>query len=419
MKNKKVVKRSTLKIKNEVIKMKRWTEKEIDYLMKHFAVKEGDYKVLAEKLNKTEGSIIAKSRRLGLPNVKINSQSQRNNLDLGDKLFKLLSHSKKEHTIEELSDKFDVCVAKVKGAIYNLKRKNILVDVVDDKITLGRYVQPAENKIVIPLKIYDNRWIRFGLLSDTHLNSKYQRLEVLNAIYDICKKEDLHHLFHSGNIIDGYGRFNRYDVLNAGTDEQIRYCIENYPQREGITTHFITADDHEGWIVQREHINIGKSIQQEAKSNGREDLNFLGHVEADVLFKVGSKPTRLRLFHPGGGISYAMSYQPQKIVESMSGGEKPDILAVGHYHKLGAFDWRNVDVLLTGCVEDQTPFMRKKHIAAHIGFYIITANIAPDGSINRIIPEKIKFYDKRYYTLNGWKRTPAEFEKPVNWFYKW
>ena len=288
----------------------------------------------------------------------------------------------------------------------------------DNRIVLGKTIVPPE-PITIPMKIYQNGWIRFGVISDTHLGSKYERLDVLNNAYNIFALEKVTTVFHAGNIIDGYGRFNQFDVFNIGTEAQLNYCIKVYPQREGITTHFITADDHEGWIVQREHINIGELLELKARKAGRLDLHHLGYLESDVLFDIGSKPTRIRIFHPGGGCAYALSYKPQKIIESIQGGEKPDLLLVGHYHKLGYFTWRNVDVLLAGCTEDQTTFMRKKHIAAHIGFYIVTAHIAPDGSINRLIPEKISYYDRNYYTSKSWTKAPSQFEKPITWDYKW
>jgi len=396
---------------------RKWTKKEDEFLIEHRPKKRGDYEKLAKQTDRTVESIRARCRVLKLANVRITSQSKRTSVKLEDRIYELLLHSKK-HSIEELSNTFNVCVSKIKTVLSVLKDRHILIDVIDDRIVLGKAIAPPE-AIEIPMKVYHNKWIKFGVISDSHLNSKYERLDILNYAYDIFKEEGIAHVLHAGNPIDGYGRFNQFDVFNIGTEDQINYLLEKYPQRKGITTHFITADDHEGWIVQREHINIGELIELKSHKFGRDDLKHLGYIEADVLVKVGSKPTRIRVFHPGGGTAYSLSYKPQKIIESLQGGDKPDILIVGHFHKLGYFTWRNVDVLLAGCTEDQTPFMRKKHIAAHLGFYVVKAHIAPDGSVNRLIPEKISFYDKGYYADKAWTKAPAEFEKPIQWFYKW
>jgi len=396
---------------------KKWSKKDDKYLIQYRPKKRGDYKKLALKLGRSIEGVRNRCKNLKLENVRITSQSKRTSVKLEDRIYELLLHSKK-HSIEELSNTFNVCVSKIKIALSTLQNRHILIDVIDDRIVLGKTIAPPE-AVEIPMEIYHNKWIKFGVISDTHLNSKYERLDILNYAYDIFQEEGIANVLHAGNTIDGYGRFNQFDVFNIGTEDQIKYLLEKYPQRKGITTHFITADDHEGWIVQREHINIGELIELKSHKFGRDDLKHLGYIEADVLVKVGSKPTRIRVFHPGGGTAYSLSYKPQKIVESLQGGDKPDILIVGHFHKLGYFTWRNVDVLLAGCTEDQTPFMRKKHIAAHLGFYIVKAHIAPDGSVNRIIPEKISFYDKGYYANKAWTKAPAEFEKPIQWFYKW
>ena len=60
-------------------------------------------------------------------------------------------------------------------------------------------------------------------------------------------------------------------------------------------------------------------------------------------------------------LAYALSYKIQKMVEAMSGGEKPNILAVGHYHKLEMFPYRNVQCFQTGTFQAQTPWMRGKY----------------------------------------------------------
>ncbi len=102
--------------------------------------------------------------------------------------------------------------------------------------------------------------------------------------------------------------------------------------------------------------------------------------------------------HPGGGAAYALSYSAQKIVESFQGGEKPSVLLYGHYHK---FDWnyyREVHNIGTGCTVDQSIFMRKQKIQAHVGGLLVRLHQAPDGAINRVKVEWIPFYDRGYYS---------------------
>ena len=105
----------------------------------------------------------------------------------------------------------------------------------------------------------------------------------------------------------------------------------------------------------------------------------------------------MRLTHPSGGTSYAISYALQKIVESFQGGEKPQILLCGHYHKAGYFYPREVHSVLCGCTCDQSRFMRKKKIQAHVGYFIIKVRQANTGEITGFEANFVPFYDRKFY----------------------
>jgi hypothetical protein len=244
---------------------------------------------------------------------------------------------------------------------------------------------------------------RFGVTGDNHLCSRYERLDVLNALYDLFEGEGITRVFNTGNWIDGEARFNKHDLKVHGLDNQLNYWIDNYPQRPGVVTEYITGDDHEGWYTQREGINVGKYAERKARDAGREDLVFLGHMEADIILPAPNGQTVVRVLHPGGGSAYAISYTSQKIVESYTGAEKPNILLDGHYHKAGYNYIRGVHVVQTACTQDQTPFMRKKRLAAHLGGWIIEFSVDEQGAITRFKKEFIPFYDKGYYEKWGYK----------------
>lgn len=240
-------------------------------------------------------------------------------------------------------------------------------------------------------------WKRFGFVSDTHLGSKHYRPDVLKALYDWYAAEGVKHVFHGGNWIEGEARFNFHDVAVHGMESQLRMMIDEYPQREGITTHFVGGDDHEGWYQQREGLNIGQTLQDKARGAGRKDLHYLGYVEADVELAASKGSAVLRVMHGGGGSSYAVSYRPQKIVESWTGGEKPQVLLLGHYHKLSYNLTRNVHVVQGGCTADQSIFMRKKSIEAHVGGVMVRLRQDSSGAITDFVPHFRAFFDRGYY----------------------
>ena len=209
----------------------------------------------------------------------------------------------------------------------------------------------------------------FGACGDQHLCSKYERLDVNEALYDSYAAAGCRVVLNTGNWIDGEARFNVHDLHTRGFAAQLRYLAHAYPRRSGIMTYAVTGDDHEGWYAQREGIDVGSAAERAFRDAGRLDWVNLGYMEAPVLLKhaASGRAAVISVVHPGGGSSYALSYAIQKIIESLDGGEKPAVGLYGHYHKLWSGNIRNVWCIQTGCGQDQTPFMRKKKLEAHVG----------------------------------------------------
>ena len=243
----------------------------------------------------------------------------------------------------------------------------------------------------------------FGLVSDTHLNNENERLDVLEAAYDEFARQGIKDVFHAGNIIDGEFKFNKYEIKNWGIHNQAQYVADTYPQRAGIVTQFITGTCHEGWYQDSSGLKVGWYIQKVCEDNGRTDMIHIGHIERDIILKQKMGETKIRIMHPGGGCAYAQSYPGQKMVESFQGGEKPHMLILGHYHKFNVNYAREITTIMAGCLQNQTGFMRKLQLAAHVGFCIVTIGSRMDGTIGRSNVTWYPFYDRNYHTkLNSY-----------------
>jgi hypothetical protein len=308
--------------------------------------------------------------------------------------------SKGPADLQELSTIFDRGVGQIRRAIESLRSQgfNCQVSEPSHMAEISRQM-PAGGTYKIDPGMIHGQIYRFGAISDTHLGSKYARLDVLDALYTWFAEEKIREVFHGGNLIDGEAKFNKFDLLPGATGltNQCKLVARDYPSRKGIVTNFICGDDHEGWYAQREGLNIGKVMQDTFIDAGRSDLRYIGYLETDILVPAPKGKTWIRLMHPGGGSAYAISYKPQKIVESLQGGEKPQVLLLGHYHKAEFSIPREVFCFQLGCCQDQTPFLRKQNIQAHLGGWIIELMQAPDGHISRVKSEFMRFYDKGFY----------------------
>lgn len=250
----------------------------------------------------------------------------------------------------------------------------------------------------IPLEFQDaSGWVKLGAVADTHLACEEERLDALHSHYDLMEREGVTTVLHAGNIVDGYlERINGSSVKCVSAHDQALYVVDNYPQRKGLTTYFVTGDDHESWLM-RTGANFGRLLQDAAESQGRRDLVYIGHVEADVEVKTPHGAVIVKVQHPGGGSAYARSYTGQKQVEALQGGEKPQVLLQGHYHVSNYMVERNVHVISLPGFQDQTVFARKKRLRMEVGGALINFKVNGDGGISRFQLEFNMFFNRSFY----------------------
>ena len=230
-----------------------------------------------------------------------------------------------------------------------------------------------------------NEEIRFAIIGDTQFGSKYAQITFLNVFYDICMSRGIESVYHTGDITDGLKMRvgHEYELYAISADEIRDDVVRNYPLRDKIKTYFITGN-HDASLYKHIGYDIGQSI-----SNERPDMDYLGRDCAVVHL---TPNCTLELRHPWDGTAYAISYKPQKMIEAMESDSKPNILAIGHYHKAEYIFHRNVHCFQTGCFQGQTPFTRGKGISVHLGGWIITIHVDKNGYIQAISPMFIPFY---------------------------
>src|SRR6185436_12107442 len=98
------------------------------------------------------------------------------------------------------------------------------------RFEFGRSIAPAftAGPVFEYVSRKDNTFL-FGALGDSHLGSKYERLDVTNDLYDRYADAGVDRVFHTGNWIDGDEPKNRHDIAVHGMEPQLDYLAANYP----------------------------------------------------------------------------------------------------------------------------------------------------------------------------------------------
>jgi hypothetical protein len=304
--------------------------------------------------------------------------------------------------LSEIEKACRATTGEVLDAIDELKRAGVNVQREGDRYVVAKTFAQAYTENVIEIVSRKDNTFLFGACGDQHIGSKYHREDVNHDLYRRYADAGVQAAFNTGNWIDGEASFNRYDILAHGIDAQAKLMADLYP-KHSFPTYAVWGDDHEGWYVQREGIDVGRYVESIMREAGH-NWHDLGFMEAHVrLVNANSgKSVVMSVVHPGGGSSYATSYRPQKIIESFEGGEKPAVLLLGHYHKLDAGLVRNVWYLQTGTTEDQTPFMRKKSLEAHVGGAMIHLEQDPEsGAITGFTPNLWRYFNRAFHVQAG------------------
>ena len=301
---------------------------------------------------------------------------------------------------KELCEKIKILLKKKKGFVDICKELQLkdyevigLVNLMKQDGELIDYVNGELVRLKTPPKTNDiyqvstnSTHISLLLISDTHLCSKYDRLDILRYLYDKAEDRGIKYILHSGDFTDG--RSNRpehiYELKETSYEGQVDYCVDKYPTFSGKT--YVISGNHDDWWYKSTGSEIVKAIAKR-----RDDIVYLGSDVADL--KIGK--LKIRLFHGKGGNAYAKSYKVQKYLDSIPLEERPHILQTGHVHQSFYMKQDDTHCFQTSCLEDLTPFARSMGLANDKSVWWIDVNIDDRGKIESINQELETFNTKK------------------------
>lgn len=237
-------------------------------------------------------------------------------------------------------------------------------------IAKGGRLLPGIGKI--PMISFEGKRIRIGHLTDTHIGSNYTDSKRIYQAFDEFKKEGVDFITHSGDVTEGMS--NRpgqvYELSHIGYANQKKESISIFSQWTDTDIYAIDGN-HDRWFIKSNGAKVVEDIAM-----ALDNFHFIGHDEGDI--SLNGKAT-LKLWHGEDGSSYALSYRLQKLIESLSGGEKPNVIIAGHVHKYAKIFERNVLAISAGSIQRQTRWMRGKRLGAHVGFVIADYYVNKSG----------------------------------------
>jgi len=231
---------------------------------------------------------------------------------------------------------------------------------------------PPQSKV---FKHYRGTKRKIGIISDTHIGQKEFDEPLFKHMGQIMREEGVDEIYHVGDLLEGMsGRPGHvYELNHIGFEQQINEAERLFNKYLKNLKIYGINGNHDLWYAKMANggVNVSSELAQRV-----ENYTHLGDEEADIEFK---KNITMKLFHPNDGTAYATSYKLQKLMESFTGGRKPNVLIEGHYHKALYMFNRNIHGIEAGTLCGQTKWMRGRKIPAHKGFWILNIELGRDG----------------------------------------
>lgn len=257
----------------------------------------------------------------------------------------------------------------------------------DDEIKALATSKREPRSIVKRIHFEGDKFV-FAHITDTHMGSTTFHEDIWEAIVKEINSRNVDAVFHTGDVTEGLSlkRMDAvYDLTHVGYERQKAYAVEKLSMIKPPV--YAVSGNHDRYYLKSAGALIVEDIAREL-----ENFHYMGEDIGDFVIENGDRPITIRLWHGEDGSSYAVSYRVQKIVESLTGGDKPNVLLLGHTHKqLYIFD-RHIHCLSGGAVCTQSNWMRSKRLANHTGFHIVEMEFNERG-VTRFTPTWYPMYE--------------------------
>ncbi len=330
--------------------------------------------------------------------------------------------ARRPKTLTDLSNRFDRSLDTVRQAIkamikagYGIKR--------EDHWVIKKITPPVEDTQIKTLfktgaKTVD---VNFGVVSDTHAGSYYEQITALEDFVKTAYDEyNVRHMMHVGDAFAGI-------KVYRGQASEV-YAYTGTAQAEAVANNLPWHPDLKWYMLGGNHDysfykEVGIDVRTLLAGLGRDDIQLLPYDAANLPLL---PDIDAHLWHPIGGIPYAVSYRAQKGAEQLASKELMDVvmgtkpkpsvrlILCGHLHVIYMLDHGPMVVLGAGCFEGQTSLLKRLGKVPQIGGWIVRCRFV-DGMLYRLDTTRIRYPEiqddwRSYYAKRQAEKSVEVFE---------
>jgi hypothetical protein len=360
------------------------------------------------KSNRTVDSIQRKLEREGKGSAGnfLRIEAQRGeDLPIQDQVKRLvdLLRRRPDAGVADLCNSLDIAPQRLNKLVSCARAMDYRVEMpTNDRVTLNVKAPPIDRLAVHRLPIEPIKGhLRFAVASDLHFASKLHRRECLEDFLQLAYYDHgIRTVLVPGDIFAGQNMYRGQlnEVVCWAMEGQLAEAVDGLPRFKGLTYHAIGGNHDESFMK----ATGGDVIA--ALGKARDDVKTYGFYSAllDLAAPGAKRAVKVEMHHPDKAGAYALSYHLQKEIEQIPPGMKPQLLFMGHTHtSVMVPDYRSVAAFYCGTFEDQTLFLKRKHLAPAIGGWFVDCGVAADGSLRTLKVTWVKYYHSARGSIPG------------------
>lgn len=167
-----------------------------------------------------------------------------------------------------------------------------------------------------------------GCISDTHCGSKHFAADALERFIDHAYRRGVRHVVHAGDLLAGYHKKWRTELLCSSMDDQTDVAISSLPERDGLTYYAISGN-HDLRFNQNAGVMPSSYWRNRFAEAGRSDVLFVGDNRATV----NVAGYRIGLQHPGSGGAENLESSVYRYLRKTPDWHGLDLYFCGHWHR--------------------------------------------------------------------------------------
>ena len=244
---------------------------------------------------------------------------------------------------------------------------------------------------------------RVAHVGDIHFGSKHCDAKALLDFLRFAADRGCTVYVQTGDVCDGTKKVLVQEQRAVGYDDQHTEAVEVIAQAPKLPW-LVIGGNHDAYSNDEVGMDSGVVLARRMREHGI-DWHYLG----SCLGRAVIHGAKWELFHPHGAGSTANAIRRtlNAKAEKYEPGDKPDVLAIGHFHKFARVhtDPENIFAIASGTFQRRmgSDFAKRMINPWDIGSSIVSWSVYADGSVGEF---HVEFFRNRSEAL-GWETAVA------------